>query len=97
MEIIMGKASCAGMSDNAKKARIRAWVHSIPNAKPNGAITRIKSEIKGYEKKYKISSTEIENAISSGKIKENEELVRWIMCRNMLRATGKSGMVGGTP
>jgi len=49
------------------------------NAPVNGQLERLEAEIREFEQRYELSSSELAEALRTGKLRETAEVGRWLI------------------
>ena len=84
------KSSFASMSESARRKQIRSSVAQCLSNLDNGkSLAEVVIRVKRYEAEYGLESSELENELRSGHIKETDKIVRWMMSYRLLQRAGK--------
>jgi hypothetical protein len=90
MKIEITKSSNSALSESARRDKIRLFIKQGLSGSPNGRILdEMKSKINHFESIYSIPSSELENAITAGRIKETDEIVQWVFAYHMLERASR--------
>jgi hypothetical protein len=90
MRLEMNKASVSSLSPSELRHQIKLFVQKSSAERGNGVlIGEMESRVKECEALYCIKSSDLEEALRTGSIKEDEEVVKWIFAYNILKKSGK--------
>ena len=90
MRLEITKASVSSLSAIGRQEKIKAFIKESSLESGNGVlITQMESKVKQFEAIYSIPSSKLEEALRSGAITENEDVVQWIFAYNILTRSGK--------
>jgi hypothetical protein len=90
MRLEMSKASVSALSHAELRHQIKTFVQKSSAERGNGVlIGELESRVRQFESRYSIKSSDLEEALRMGSIKEDEEIVNWIFAYNILVKSGK--------
>lgn len=88
MKIKTSGSSLVGLSEAQRKRRIMEkfrQAQALATGDREKLIEDLKTEIRGYELRNKLESSELKEAIDGGKIRETEEVARWLLAYEIIQ------------
>ena len=81
-------SSLIGLSENARKNQIMKTfrqAQALAIEEKEEIIKELKSEIRGYELRNKLDSSELEEALGKGQIEQTAEVTTWLLAYQVMK------------
>jgi hypothetical protein len=57
---------------------------------PNGGVAPVEAQIREFERRYEMTSAQMEGQVNAGRMAETEEIAHWLITLEVRRLLGRS-------